>query len=450
MAPVMQAPDPVVIDVDFIGRGTFSGTDGSGGLEWPPAPARIFAALAHGAAGRFDGALEALEQASPPEIRAPFATASISHMVYPSSRRDTVGPRKKYDLNKSNIRYSIGRASFPDISTMTKQYGSAGWGGIPYLETGSHDLARPRLRYIIEGAALDDEQVAQLDAAAEGIGYFGRSIDAVAVSVSRISRAVLCGGDPRNEGLVLLRPVPRGRVRMWKPGYLAALDERHEWVATSATVPAPVSEHAIDRCGYVRVWEMPDTDLLMLRVTPAVSPARARTLLGRIPGAVPVVNPHSGDLIGLAVKDGGQGGDGDGAGGGALQAAADAIEEMGLEFDAPADYWPELLAGAHRRWSSRWPVHGPVAGDQMWAMVAVEVSRITGLGIGEFGFEIEPAPHAADGMPVTPGLVAWSVSVELPAPVAGPFLLGPDACPLYGEKKGSGKTKEKTEEKKKR
>ena len=402
--------DPVIIEVRFAGRPTFAGTRGGDAVEWPPAPARVFAALVAGARGRFNGALRALEHAPAPDIAVPESIALDPYITIPPSRRDQTGPSPKNPstLTESRGGLHLGRTSFPDMQTADVMK----WGGIPHTTVTPRELVDPVVRFIVDGAALDDDQVRDLDTAARDVGYVGRSTDAAMVTVSR--------GPVPDDDLTLLRPTGRaGRVRVWAPGYLAALDDRFDRQMTTAHAPAVVPRSSYATTGYLPVAQAPAGDLVLVRVSPSMPPRRAVTLMSRLDGAVPLVNPHNDHLVGLAADD--------------ADSLLDVLDDADVDVDVPASYWAETIAGTGREWATAWPAHLPADGALAWAWVARDVSAATGLDVVDLDIDLEPAPRAGDGAPLTPGLQRWAVRVRLPEPVTGPLRVGPDATPLYRE-----------------
>lgn len=398
--------DPVTIEVTFVGRPTFTGTSGSGDVEWPPAPARVFAALVAGARGRFDDALRALENAPAPDIHAPYAIRLRDVTGSPPSRHATDLPSAKPPAPSKK---TIGRRSFPDIETATVSQ----WAGAPYDVVGPYELADPVVRYIIDGDFLSDDDVAALDDAAADVGYLGRSTDTVAMSVTR-------GPAPERGALTLMRATGRpGRVRVWARGYLDALNARFALQNSPTPAPAMVTPHVLSRVTYVPVAQVPGTDLVGLRVTPSLQTSHATAVLRAAPAAIPMVNPHSGAMIGAMV---------DAAD---FDALADAVEAAGAAIDVGAPYWSSMVAAAGTVWTTHWPAHLPVDGAAAWAWIVHDLSAATGVDIGAIDVDLSPDRHARDGAPLTPGLDRWRVTVTFPEPVTGPLRLGPNSTPLY-------------------
>lgn len=393
----------LTIHVDF--DHTFHGTGHSGSREWPPAPARLYAALVAGChngchspqeTARMRDALLILEGSPPPVI---FEDdAQLPDREWTAGFVAAKPISAKVTATAKELRKMRGKTS--------------AWIAEPVLAS--------RVSFVIEA---DSEIVDLLDLAAAGVSYLGTASDSCAISVE--------AGDPDFPSRAR-RWIPMedgaGASRTWYPGLGLALDRRFEMQGSlshdqqRAFVP-PVPDH---RLSYVRIAarQTAETAFVPLgRDAGMKDTRRIESLLRQVrdlagEDAFPLVHadPVHGDgsLLGVAVRG--------------LEAARAIQSEtgLGLAYD-PADRrrWMQIerYFASAPRWRTALPVYAPaqraVAADLL-AYFAQES------GVSLLSFErTTPATRgcARSTMPVHPrGFVPYIVQVATETPEVRPQL----------------------------
>lgn len=322
----------ITVAVDF--DRTFHGTDLAGRREWPPAPARLFAALVSGCHNAMLGEQTCAVLDCLRSIEGSPAPVIVTGPIALPDRETT----EAYVAAKPLA--AKGSATAKELRKMhgrTKVHSPE-----PVLATS--------VRYCID-ADIDAEL---LDAAARGVSYVGTSTDTCTVQVSA-GVADVSAGDVRWAPV----PDPVGRNRSWFPGLLDLLDARFE-VQRRESVTVPVRQD--QRVSYVVDVQVPGQETGMVPLAfgrPVRDSRQISTVMERVTAVVggdvlPLVHADvrhgDGTLLGVAVWG--------------VEAASKALaaSALGLESD-PADrrMWMGLdrYFAAASVWRTALPVYAP-------------------------------------------------------------------------------------------
>lgn len=277
------------IRVDF--ESTFHGRDIDGNIEWPPAPARLFAALVAGCHAQvLDGAatrsmrlsLCDLESTPAPTIfSAPASVPRITaHQAFGSSR-----PRILREINKTEYKQASGRSEF----------------------TLPNPVRATSLVYRVEASAT---LAAELDRAAEGVAWLGTAADGCTI---RVTPTPPHDSIPAHWQRWVPCPDPTGPSRSWFPGLSRALDVRYEGLTSGTGVDLPTPHR--HRLRY-RKSHRPDASVLgwvpltfeMKSQPSEVIHESMQVLRSAVEGSIfPLVHGDSecgrGQWLGVAVRD---------------------------------------------------------------------------------------------------------------------------------------------------
>ncbi|MBN6777579.1 type I-U CRISPR-associated protein Cas5/Cas6 [Pseudoclavibacter alba] len=392
------------IRVDF--ESTFHGRDIDGNLEWPPAPARLFAALVAGCHGQLLGeaatrsmrqALCSLESAPAPTVfSAPVSLPRvIAHQAYGSSR-----PRALKAINKTEFKQTSGKPEFA--------------------------LPNPvRATSLIYRAECPTSLFGELDRAAEGVAWFGTSADGCAI---RVMATPPHDSIPAHWQRWVPSPDPAGSSRSWFPGLLHALDVRFAGLSSGAGVDLP-TPHG-QRLRYFKSHRLDANVLEWVPLTFETKspPSEAihesmEAMRSLVKGAIfPLVQGDSeygrGQWLGVAVRD--------------LDDVHRllALPQYGLTYDADDQrVWtqPSRYEGPAQRWRTVTPWYGPVHYEAAtaWANVICDEqsARLLQLERTKLGTR----GCARSTMRAHPkGFVPYTVVVETPETLTRPDFPGTD------------------------
>lgn len=393
----------VVIDVKFL-AGTFSGRDGRGKYEWPPAPSRIFQALVAAAGDRTreeDAALRAVETAPAPVV---YAQAVPSPM-------NEVMTYVKDDLDHTALGKLIGSTVFPNIAMNLKGTREA-------VVSGAGNLVNPSVTYVIEGV---DEHAEVLDALAAGVAWLGRGYDLAAVTV-------------RQEDCVDTTTLPAGRLTwvpaatgrastLWSPGFLDHLDRLYESQTTDTPVQVTRGGEYRPEVRYLPV--PPAGSAVGIRIVPALSGRKATDAVVACAeaGLYPWYSERANKLLGVL----------------AFGPAETLDERTARAYGFAAAYsreepeyapegWERFATATARSWRSTVPVTAPGNFVMARATILSQLMRDYDVDPEQVTVTLARADTLAGRiqLPLTQslGLESWHVDIVFPAPVTGPVQVG--------------------------
>ncbi|MBW3068899.1 type I-U CRISPR-associated protein Cas5/Cas6 [Actinomyces sp. 594] len=216
-------------------------------VEWPPHPARVFAALRAVAGEDELGPLEELERLAPPVIHASRAETRRSRGYVVTNVRDNKGGHQIYPARTSGFRQRT--------STLPED-------------------ARVQFDWP-DGDALPDGTVAALDRLARRVPYLGRSTSSATLAFSRVGEPTPLPGLTTYEPTVGRSPLS---IRVPYPGYLDELNAlyREDQPAWQAAGPrarrfyrevgaAETSDESSEEISAVDDFDSPYPDLVILR-----------------------------------------------------------------------------------------------------------------------------------------------------------------------------------------
>lgn len=239
---------PVRLDVSLVGDRYDAGGEDPRRHEWPPHPARVFAALRSVAHDDELEPLRELERLDPPLIHVPPAThgASRGFVVTNAIYRET-----KADDKKTKHQVHPGRTS----GMKRRRY------SFP---------ASSRIQFDwLDGDQLSDEIVAGLDRLARRVPYLGRSTSPAILIFSRVANPEPF---PELETWAPSDSTSATSIRVPYPGYL---DELNDLYAQKPPQPSWQAADSRSRRWYrladvpeepvLETWESPYPDLVILR-----------------------------------------------------------------------------------------------------------------------------------------------------------------------------------------
>lgn len=403
------------ITVGFLGAATFSGHTPSGSPEWPPAPARLFAALVAGASsGRsqaVSSALSALENAPDPII-----------VAEASAGKSAISPVVPHYINRPNTadsakaaKKTVGAAFIVGATHL----GSPSGGGTAEPFGDVRTLADP-VTYLVSTG--DDEAVAEaLSEVACQISYVGRSWDAATVSVSCVDVADVIGYAAEvagNRRRVWVPAVVGTELRSWQPGLLRDMDTVFDsdtgarW--TPGTRPVRYIPSVIEGDA--------QTPVAAHLEHPLEGPAIGR-MMDRLPEhAYLSVYPGPHRDTGRAAYCYTVGDDA------SIDARVTEVEAAleGLDFEW--ELAPDSVlryTGTSDVWHSEVPVAASGPGTYAADRVAVDVARAAGVAPETVQVRVTrdlPEFSRVHAAPVGESL--WNVEVRTPVPVTGPLPVG--------------------------
>lgn len=241
---------PVRLDVSLVGDRYDAGSDDPRRHEWPPHPARVFAALRSVAGEDELEPLRELERLGPPLIHVSPATHGASRGYVVTNAVDREGKHQVHVVRTSGMKRR--RYSFPAASRVQFDW--------------------------LDGDQLSDEVVAGLDRLARRVPYLGRSTSPAILIFSRVA-------DPEPfPGLETWEPTESAAamsIRVPYPGYL---DELNDLYALEPPQPAWQAADSRSRCSYRRAgveeqpapeaWVSRYPDLVILRFVGQRPPGR--------------------------------------------------------------------------------------------------------------------------------------------------------------------------------
>lgn len=402
----------VQIDVTFLGASTFSGHLPDGGAEWPPAPARVFAALVAGAGStRTEGtqeALTALEVSAAPIIVAESGAGASPVVPHYTNRTTAAAPLTKKVMGSALLVGASGLGS-PDGGSSAEPFGDV------------RTVAFP-VSYLV---AVDDaDQVSSgLATAAAQVSYMGRSWDSAVVSVQVVDAeepseyAAALAGSTRQVWVPSIRGT---ELRSWSSGLLATMDAAFDSDSGRYTP-------ACSPVRYRKSWDTgSESGILAAHLERPVTGRAISRLAERLPEHARVsVSPGS-DRAGGRVAYCYTVGDVDSLDERITQVES-ALEGIDFEWDTPPASLGRYL-DACSTWRSEVPVSAPGPADYAADLIAVGVARAADIEPSQVHVKVTPDVDHYSGVTVAPcGQRLWSAAVTTDVPVTGPLTVGSTA-----------------------
>lgn len=436
------------VNATFHGAQTFSGHTPGGDSEWPPSPARLFSALVAGAGAdrthAQEEALTALQNAPAPLIvaarnmtpstRLPhFVSRGVSSDQWASTSGKPIGvPRNKLVKLLGSRLTSAASLEIADGKT-------GGGGEAPAF--GDSVVVTDGVDYVVKlSDDADEETVAALNAAADRIGYLGRSTDTATVNVQKIPEHEQ-SGNAHKYATSLAASTHRevwvhtgGRsaisTRGWFPGLLSALDAVHKGETSGERLPHP--SYLAPQWGYRIAIEVPaETAALVAHLDTPLTGRSIGRLMERMPSHATVLVAPGRDTVYASAShiytsgttaDIGE----------RIDELADILADTngGLDFDWD-DVLPRLVSryiGESEQWFSAVPISCPGPAKYAAAKVALDIGRQTGVA-PELLKVTATAPSGPGSKvhPAAPGSRLWDITVSSPQPLSGPLTAG-DTC----------------------
>lgn len=199
---------PIRLDITLLSGRYDAGGEDPQVPEWPPHPARIFSALRSVAGDDEVDPLTELEQLAPPLIHASEAGISRSRSYVVTNVRERKGGHQAHPGRTSAARHRVG--------------------GLPQDSRIQYDW--------LDGDAVSDQSLAELDALARRVPYLGRSTSPAMLLFSRVPSPEPLAGLATYEPIAGTEGM---QVRVPFPGYLTELNELYEldqpaWQAAGA------------------------------------------------------------------------------------------------------------------------------------------------------------------------------------------------------------------------
>lgn len=438
----------VTINISFYGAQTFGGHTPGGGTEWPPSPARLFSALVAGAGSKRtdaqEEALASLQSAPAPLIiaaRKLTPSARLPHFVSRGTSSDqwASSDRKPVSVPRNKLVKLLGSRLTSEASMEIADGRTGGGGEAPAF--GDSVVVTDGVDYIVE---LPDrngsDAVDALNAAADRVGYLGRSTDTATISVQVLPDDGSNGGAHAHatalaattHRVAWVRSGGRGSVttRGWYPGLLSALDAVHRGETTGSRLPHPA--YLTPQWGYRIAVDVPaETASLVAHLDTPLTGHNIGRLMERMPAHATVLVAPGRDTLYASASHVYTSGTVDDVG--------DRIDDItstlatfdhGLDFDWD-DVLPRLAArytGESNRWFSAVPVSCPGPAKYAAAKVALDIGRRT--GVAPELLQVTAVPPSGPGSkvhPAAPGSRLWDITVASPQPLSGPLTAG-DTC----------------------
>lgn len=232
---------PVRLDVSLVGDRYDAGGDDPRRHEWPPHPARVFAALRSVAGDDELEPLRELEQLAPPLIHAAPAAHGASRGFVVTNAVEQKGRHQVHLGRTSGMKRR--RHSFPVASRVQFDWN--------------------------DGDQLSDDAVAGLDRLARRVPYLGRSTSPAILVFSRVA------GPGPFPGLETWEPADSASavsIRVPYPGYLNELNDLYAleppqpaWQAAGARSRRPYRLVGAEEEPVPEAWQSPYPDLVILR-----------------------------------------------------------------------------------------------------------------------------------------------------------------------------------------
>lgn len=416
--------------------------------EWPPAPARLAAALRSTLGDAVDpdlhNAFAALCNSPAPVIIAELDVGDVA----PTSRAGALrNPPEKDPVGK------IPALPKPGANGQFKKLDSGGFrlgtvfvgpNGSVINENRAVDPHSHEVLYLIDG--LTPSQAHLIDRLAEQVPYLGGSDDLAVLDV--ITDPDLLNKTTenyRNQGLVTLVPVKSRRrtpgavtLRGWSPDYPDALD--HRWTLDDRNTGGkgvlhlpPHPDQATPEVHYRPVLRSRDNSVTVVKLDRPVK--NNRRLCDRIAAIIdnsgdtdriwvaPVISPYNATTTGLVI------GTGDTTAATAASPVLTAIitvaeDICGGPVTPGPPGWAHRYTGSSRYWTSVTPVQAPDARIAWW-IIRTGIAELTGLDPDSITVETpSPADAVHGGVSTIPGMRRWVTPlVTLPEPAAGPFIV---------------------------
>lgn len=400
----------VQIDVNFLGASTFSGHLPGGAPEWPPAPARVFAALVAGAGStRTEGTQAALTEVevSPAPIIVAETPAGLSPLVAHHTNRTTADTHASDKIMGAALLVGASGLGSPSGSAPAEPFGDV------------RTVAFP-VSYLLR---VDDPEAvcSGLTDAAAQVSYVGRSWDTAALSVRVVD------AEEPSEYAAALAGTTRGawvpsatgtELRSWTSGLLGTMDTvfdsdsgarftpacspvryRRSWVSEAASgVLAAHLERPVTGRAIARLAERLPSHA-KVSVSPGVDRSRGRVSYCYTVGTVDSLDER-------------------------ITQVESALLGLDFEWDIAPDSLGRYLDPSSR-WCSEVPVSAPGPADYAADLVAVGVARAAGIEPSQVHVKVTPDVDHYSGVTVAPrGERLWSAAVTTDVPVHGPLTVG--------------------------
>lgn len=239
---------PIRLDITLLSGRYDAGGEDPHQTEWPPHPARIFAALRSVAGDDEVAALAELERLSPPLIHASGAGVSSTRGYVVTNALERKGGHQVHAGRTAREQRRVRR--------------------LPHHARVQYDW--------VDGDALSDECVAELDRLARRVPYLGRSTSPAMLLVSRVARPEPFPGHTTYEPATGAGEV---QVRVPYPGYLTELNALHAsnqpaWQASGARSRRAYRRVGVEPVPPVAPVDSPYPDLVVLRFVGPRPPGR--------------------------------------------------------------------------------------------------------------------------------------------------------------------------------